>query len=130
MSSLASKALGRARARARAWRIHQRKRCVVHLDKITKYLLNLEHPDGGPKAQFFQAGGFSLDEPEKLREALIAHYRNNKPSSHCKDRFGGTKIVIDASMQVPDGRTPIVRSVWRIEPGMRTANFVTAYPQD
>jgi hypothetical protein len=31
-------------------------------------------------------------------------------------------------METPDGRKPVVRSVWFIEHGSQTPRFVTAYP--
>jgi hypothetical protein len=53
----------------------------VPIEKITNYLLNLSHPDGGPKAQFFINGGFSGDRPELLALALLDHFRHNQSRS-------------------------------------------------
>lgn len=104
--------------------------CSVARDKITKYLLNLDHPTGGPKARFFIGGGFSPDAPKALAEALKRHFRENMPTEHKPDRFGGERLVIDAPMGVPDGRSPMVRSVWGIDKGQAVARLLTAHPLD
>ena len=45
--------------------------------KLTSYLLNLAHREGGPKAAFFVAFGFSPGAPDVLAEALLEQARNN-----------------------------------------------------
>ena len=42
-------------------------------DKIAGYLLNLRHKQGGPKARFFLAFGFSLADPQTLGRAILDH---------------------------------------------------------
>jgi hypothetical protein len=111
-------------------RRYRRRACTVAPDKITKYLLDLDHIDGGPKARFFIGGGFSPDDPGALTEALKRHFRENRPTKRKPDSLGGERLVIDAPMQVPDGRNPKVRSVWGIDEGETVARFLTAYPID
>ncbi|MGX7703302.1 DUF6883 domain-containing protein [Methylobacterium sp. Gmos1] len=41
--------------------------------KLVHYLLNVDHPKGGPKARFFLAFGFDPARPEVMAEALILH---------------------------------------------------------
>ncbi len=102
--------------------------CIVAPEKITEYLLNLDHPDGAAKAKFFIQGGFSPNEPEALAEALKRHFRENEPTERKMDNFGGERLVIDAPMRVPDGRKPMMRSVWGVEKGQRIPRLFTAYP--
>jgi hypothetical protein len=111
-------------------RVRRRGGCIVATEKITQYLLNLDHSDGAGKAKFFIGGGFSPDEPEALAEALKRHFRENMPTEHKPDRFGGERLVIDAPMGVPDGRSPMVRSVWGIDKGQAVARLLTAHPLD
>ncbi|AWN52687.1 DUF6883 domain-containing protein [Methylobacterium sp. 17Sr1-1] len=94
--------------------------------KITGYLLDPDHPAGGPKARFFLRFGFSPEAPEVLAEALLRHPSPSRlvrsaPSVH------GMKHIYDGPTQTPDGRTPSIRMVWIVD---RTgfASFVTAYP--
>lgn len=104
--------------------------CIVAPEKITKYLLNLDHPKGAAKAKFFIGGGFSPDEPKALTEALKQHFRENEPTERERDRFGGERLVIDAPMEVPDGRRPMVRSVWGLDEGKMVPRLLTAHPKD
>ena len=104
--------------------------CIVDRAKITDYLLDLDHPDGASKAKFFIAGGFSPANPEQLIAALKARFADNTPTAESVDRFGGCRISIDAPLRVPDGRKPVVRSVWKIDRGQATPRLITAYPID
>ncbi len=42
---------------------------VVSDRKLSSYLLSATHPEGAPKARFFESFGFSRDDPEALRRA-------------------------------------------------------------
>ncbi|MCX7316472.1 MAG: hypothetical protein NTZ22_06505 [Hyphomicrobiales bacterium] len=46
---------------------------VISDDKILKYLLNLDHPQGRSKARFLINRGFVFNKPQQLREALQRH---------------------------------------------------------
>jgi hypothetical protein len=104
--------------------------CIIDDAKVRDYLLNLDHADGGPKALFFLGGGFSVDKLEQFKAALRRHLRDNPVTRREADRFGGERLVIDAPMSVPDGRTPIVRTVWTIDEGETLPRLITAYPID
>ena len=40
----------------------------------------------------------------------------------------GTRYVVEGIMEVPDGRTPSIRSVWFVAEGEEIPRFATAYP--
>ena len=42
-------------------------------------------------------------------------------------RFG-RRVVVEGTMEAADGRRPNLRTVWFIEKGEETPQFVTAYP--
>ena len=48
-------------------------RRYVPAAKITAYLLNFDHPEGGSKARFFVRFGFSPDLPHILEASLLEH---------------------------------------------------------
>lgn len=104
--------------------------CIVDDAKVREYLLNLDHPDGAPKARFFIGGGFSRDRSAEFIDALRSHFLENQPAPKKPDKFGGIKIIVDAPMFMPDGRAPIVRTVWTIDRGDKVARLITAYPLD
>jgi hypothetical protein len=107
--------------------VPNRDRAEVPLAKVTHYLLNPAHPDGAPKAAFFTAMGFNRANPSRLIDALLAHIRDN-PAVEVQQAPFGALYVLDAALPTPDGRAPIVRSVWIIEPRFDYPRLVTAYP--
>jgi hypothetical protein len=104
--------------------------CIVEDAKVRDYLLNPDHEDGAPKAKFFIAGGFDRDQPAVFTTALRRHFLENKYTKEQQDSFGGVRITIDAPMSVPDGRTPMVRTVWKVDEGEMFPRLITAYPID
>ncbi|MBI1864487.1 MAG: hypothetical protein HYR98_01920 [Nitrospirae bacterium] len=100
---------------------------VVPAEKMIGYLLSFSHPDGRGKARFFGRFGFSAEDWQVLASALLAHAANNEVARIEKSPFGN-RYVVEGIMEAPDGRRPLVRSVWFIEDGDRTPRFVTAYP--
>lgn len=99
---------------------------VVDINKVTGYLLSETHPNGKHKARFFTRVGFSPSRAEVLQESLIKHARHDYIK---QDLSGfGSRYVVEAPLESPDGRNPAVRSVWFIEEGGDIPRFVTAYP--
>jgi len=101
----------------------------AHIDprKVSDYLLNLRHPDGGPKAAFFIRFGFRLDNPQALIDALLAHARSNSVARLQKKEFG-TSYIVEGPLNTPEGRNPNLRTVWIVENGGSAPFFVTAIP--
>lgn len=97
----------------------------VDEQKITAYLLSDERSEG--KATFFAAFGFSLARWELLRDALLAHAAVHEVRRTVDNPYGA-KYIIEGSLATPDGRNPLVRSVWIIEAGSNAPRLVTAYP--
>lgn len=95
--------------------------------KITAYLLNLDHPDGGSKAAFFLRFGFDASQPRALAAALRVHARSYPVARLQKTKLG-TSYVIEGSLQTPDGRNPDVRTVWLIEAEETAPRLITAVP--
>ena len=95
--------------------------------KIVNYVLASAHPAGRAKAVFFGRFGFTAEAWTALRDALLDHARSGSVVSISDSRFG-RKYTLEGPLATPDGRTPLVRSVWYIETGEQNPRFVTAYP--
>jgi hypothetical protein len=95
--------------------------------KIKEYLLSETHPDGREKAAFFTRFGFSVAQWEQLAQALLNHAATYEVMQTTSTRHG-TKYVIEGRLFTPNGRNPLVRTVWIIEAGTVGARLVTAYP--
>lgn len=97
---------------------------LVPHEKIVHYLLDAAHPDGGSKAAFFLARGFSLKNPKALADALFEHIIANRVVN---GRYGA-QIAVGGPMDIPDGTSRNVLSVW-LHQETGDGIFVTAYPQ-
>lgn len=95
--------------------------------KITRYILNREHPEGGPKAKFFLKRGFIPDEWEGLADALRHHAKENKVVREVPFRFG-IKYTLDCHLPTPDRSNPCIRTVWEVRPGDDRPRLITAHP--
>ena len=49
---------------------------IVAAEKVRDCLLNLEHPDGGPKAVWFHSLGYTRDQWQLLADDLLAIARD------------------------------------------------------
>ena len=100
---------------------------VIPQDKIDRHLLSMTHRDGRSKAKFFLQFGFSATSWQALAEAL-SHHASAHDVTTIEDSPFGTRYIIEGIILAPDGRTPLIRSIWFIETGENFPRFVTAYP--
>lgn len=98
----------------------------VERTKVTDYLLSTTHPDGRSKADFFMRFGFRGEEWEILAEALRVVGASNQVVAVVESPHGA-RYTVNGALRTPDGRTPMVRTVWIVEPGT-SPRLVTAYP--
>lgn len=100
---------------------------AVDLRKISAYLLNMAHPEGGAKAKYFIARGFSLSN----EAVFVAALRQHATAIHLVREMAGehgVKRVYEGSLSCPDGTAPHMRSIWHRAPGHSVMMLVTAYP--
>ena len=104
--------------------------CCAYIDinKITKYLLNLDHEKGAAKARFFIKGGFSVEKPDELIEALKNHLKNRKIVNEITDD-NFVKYVVECQIDNPNETNPCIVSVWITEKGEKCPRLITAYPK-
>jgi hypothetical protein len=101
-------------------------RARVDRSKIVDYLLSLSHPDGSSKAAFFMRFGFRAEEWETLASALKEVGASNPVTARVESPQG-TRYTVDGLLRTPDGRAPLVRTVWIVEPGS-PPRLITAHP--
>lgn len=99
----------------------------VPKEKITNYLLDVDHESGRGKALFFMHFGFSVEKWEELAQAFSDHAREHEIVSQESTRFG-TRYVIEGALNTPIQRMPQVRVVWFIPNDSRVPRLATAYP--
>jgi hypothetical protein len=95
--------------------------------KTANYLLSPTHPSGRYKAAFFRRFGFSLAHADELAAALRSHGADCEVRKVENSPFG-LRYILEGELATPDGRNPVVRSVWFIERGEDAPKLVTVYP--
>ncbi len=104
-----------------------RDRLVVFRDKLTRYLMKVDHPRGGGKARFFIGVGFDQDKLDLLATALLEHGRIAPLEQKQIDEYGRRYVLI-GDFHALDGEVYVLKSVWlEDEPGFGV-RLVTAYP--
>lgn len=98
---------------------------LVEESKITSYLLSEENSGG--KSAFFIAFGFTIEDWQILKDALIQHASSHEVK-HASETKHGVKYIIEGEMQTPDSRSPQVRTVWIVDTNKDAPRLVTAYP--
>lgn len=96
-------------------------RATIADGKIMKYLLDPE------KAHYpeFIAVGYSRDDPERLRQDLLAGLRKGPAKVYGADDFSVVSFVVDTMLGVT--REKKFRTVWQVDEGTDYPRFVTAY---
>jgi hypothetical protein len=95
--------------------------------KVVDYLLSQTHRDGQHKARFFRRFGFTPTEWQVLAAALKQHAVEHGVAREEPSPFG-RRFVVEGIIHCPDGREPLVRSVWFLRSEEIVPRFVTAYP--
>lgn len=104
------------------------KNALISESKIRGYLLSLSHPVGQSKARFFRGRGFSVENWQLLADALGEIAVGNEVTGTEPSPFG-MRYIIDGRLPTPDGRNPLVRTVWFIDTEKEIPHFVTAFPR-
>lgn len=102
-------------------------RARVERSKVVDDLLNEDHPDGDSKALFFRQFGVHSDRWEQFAEALGNHAMQREVREKAESEYG-TRYVIEGPLHPPDGRNPVVRTVWIVDSDASIPRLVTAYP--
>jgi hypothetical protein len=95
--------------------------------KLYEYLLSLTHPEGGPKARFFDAIGYSKHNGNVLRSELLRLLRQNDYLEIIPTEFGD-KYVVEGEISDINGRRIPLLTVWVIDIGTDFPRLVSAYP--
>lgn len=102
---------------------------LVEDAKLLGYLLNPDHPHGLHKARYLGRLGFVADDVDRLREALLEHGASHEVTAVRQTGFG-PRYAVEGRLLTPDGRNPLVRTVWQMDKGEVAPRLITAYPLD
>lgn len=98
----------------------------IDREKVLGYLLNMAHPEGRSKAQFFLRAGFTPEAWGALAQSfrdLAAQTEVSAvlPSEH------GCKYIVEGSLRTPRGQFVHVRTIWVVDADGKIPRLVTAY---
>ncbi len=108
-------------------RLANAKLAFVEREKVVEYLLNPAHRYGASKARFFGAFGFRAEQWEAFAKALREHGQNHDVVKTHETGFG-PRYEVEGELQAPDGRKPLVRTVWQQDSAASAPRLITAYP--
>jgi hypothetical protein len=101
--------------------------CYVDERKVTDYLLNTSRMPAAAKARFFYSCGFSPKDWPELARALKVHGQTQAVVGTSESTYGA-KYEIEGPLRCPDGRSPVIRTVWQIDTDELAPRLITAYP--
>jgi hypothetical protein len=101
--------------------------CIVEEKKVRDYLLNTTRMPAAAKARFFLSCGFSGEDWRAFARALKAHGNAYEVLNEVVSGYG-TKYEIEGPLTCPDGRKPVIRTVWQINRDELAPRLITAYP--
>lgn len=108
-------------------KLPNRENAVVSKAKILDYLLANTSKSARAKAVFFSRFGFTRDDWRALEKALLHHGQSYDVEIVENDVFGARYTII-GEVNCPDGRRPIIKTVWIIDIGLDVPRLITAYP--
>ena len=106
-----------------------REQATVPPEKLSGYLLSLNHPVGHSKALFFRALGFDDDNVEQLAGALLKIAQSEAVSDTIRTEYG-VKYVISGELTSTTDKTARIVTIWIIDKGQTSPRFITAYPSE
>lgn len=108
-------------------RIPNAELAIIEPEKITLYLLNIEHKRGGDKAVLLSSFGYSIEDWPLLVDDLRL-YHLTVDVILVRDTPYGRRYEVRAPLITPSGRSLIVRSIWQIDIGTSQPRFITLFP--
>ena len=99
----------------------------IEPNKVTAYLLSPANPRGRSKAHFFLGFGFRTDGWERLAKALEVHAASYEVTRVIETSYG-PRYYVEGPIETPDGRNPVVRTVWQVDLGSTHPRLITAHP--
>jgi len=98
---------------------------IVDLAKLTEYCLNPEHARGKHKARVFARLGFTRENAEDLRAALLNAASTEDARAGEADQHGD-RYVIEFEIKGPKA-AGIIRSVWIVRRGERAPRLTSCF---
>lgn len=103
-------------------------KAIIERNKIERYLLDVDHPQGGTKARLLLSMGYDAHDWSQLESDLRKSHRKEDVVV-VKTTSWGTRYELVGPLAGPSGDTVLFRSVWQIDLGTNTPRLITMYPE-
>src|SRR5437879_376409 len=103
-------------------------RAVIESDKLTEYLLNVDHKRGVPKARLLAIFGFHAGNWQEL-ETEIRRNLETYDVEAVRATDYGIRYEVLVKLVGPTGRELQMRSIWQVDEGTDYPRFITMYPR-
>jgi len=103
-------------------------KAVIDQAKLVRYLLDVDHPDGGSKARLLVSLGYSQSNWQQL-EADLRSMHLGEDFVATSQSIWGVRYEIVAPLIGPSGDAVLFRSVWQIDLGTDVPRLITMYPE-
>jgi len=107
-------------------KVPYRNKAVVTKEKIVDYLLNINNPDGKPKAIYFRGKGFNETNIDTFEKRLLKIIHTQEVEREETSLYG-KKYIIKGEILTPNGYTITIRTVWILLKNTRKPSLVSAY---
>ena len=104
-----------------------RERAVISPNKLTEYLLNVEHERGGTKARLLDEFGYNQNNWRQL-DTDIRRYHLDVEVDVVQRTLYSMRYEIRAPLETPSGRTLMIRTIWQIDTGTDVPRLITLFP--
>ena len=101
---------------------------IIDQAKVQQYLLNLLHPDGGPKARLLHSLGYHPDAWQKLVDDIRAMHLS-EDVVEVRQTEWGVRYEIVAPITGPSGDAFLFRSIWQIDLAAESPRLITMHPE-
>jgi hypothetical protein len=98
---------------------------IVDRLKLTGYCLNPEHPRGKHKAQVFATLGFTAENAEELRAALLRAAASGDAQPAASEQYGD-RYVLQFEIEGPQA-AGIVTSTWIVRRGESSPRLTSCF---
>ena len=108
-------------------KLPNRESALIEPEKLTEYLLNIDHHRGGTKAKLLLRFGYSPANWQQL-EADLRRYHLGMDVNLIRETPYGTRYEIRATLQTPTNESLTVKTVWQIDQGQDFPRLITLVP--
>ncbi len=109
-------------------RLPNAENAIIEVAKLRDYLLDIDHIDGGPKANLLLSMGFQRGQWQELEDAIRATHVLCEVVEEVETDYGMRYDVV-AAITGPTGRAIEFRTIWQIDVGTDRPRLITMIPE-